>query len=317
MLLCIDFSNLLVRHASNPYGHHKDALGRPTWGAVGALGQVLRLIDSEGPTHLLIAKDGRREDSFRRAIDASYKAHRDETARDEDLLRQFSLAYEAVSLFSWPCLHFEKHEADDVIASACRAYPEAVEVVSGDRDMLALCSDRVTVQLLRSGGPERLGTAGCLRLLGVEPRQVRDYKALVGDKSDGIVGVEGIGPKRAIRLLDAYGSLASIYKHLDAGEDMSASATPSVLSRLESGRDSARTSWQLAGMVSDLPIDVDGLQMPPRPTWEEHEGALKELGLDGLERALTGRTSARGGEVDLDLAFRQMAMDLAGSKPAS
>jgi len=308
-LLCIDFSNLIVRQAANPYGHHKDLLGRPVWGTVGAVAQVLRLIDQQQPTHLLIAKDGKREDSFRRELDEAYKAHRDEEVPDADLMRQFKLAYQVVEIFSWPCIHVAHHEADDVIASACSSFPEWVEVVSGDKDMLALCSERVTVHLLRPGGVEDLNVAGCKRLLGVEPRQVRDYKALVGDKSDGITGVEGIGPVNAVKLLDAYGSLVNIYKQIDEDEEMGV-VTKAIRTRLINGRDQARLSWKLGGMVSSLPIDVETLKLPERPTWELHESALSELGLQGLEKALTGRVGEKKRDLDLDLVFDQMTLEV-------
>jgi 5'-3' exonuclease len=302
-LLCLDFSNLIVRHASNPYGTHKDALGRPVWGAVGALTQALRLIETHAPTHLLIARDGKRDDSFRREILPSYKAHRADP--DEDITRNFVLAYEAVELFGWPSIHVERHEADDVIASACAQFPERCEIITGDKDLLALCSARVIVYLFRPGGPEAIDASGCKRIMGVEPRAVRDYKALVGDASDGIPGIAGIGPKSALKLLEHYHSLANMYKRVDEeGDDLRVAATAAIAAKVIAGRASARLSWQLAGLISTLPIDVDSLLLPEMPTWDKHGHALAELGLQGLAKALGVKAPVQ--PVTVEHAFAQM-----------
>lgn len=306
-LLCIDFSNFIIRHASNPYSPHKDLLGRSVAGPVGAITQVLRLVDQHQPSHLLIARDSKRDDTFRRELSPAYKEHRTES--DEDTKRQFALAYQVVELFAWPCVMVPRYEADDVIASACATFPGRCEVVSGDRDLLALCADDTTVWLLRSGGPEAVDAAGCRRIYGVDPRQVRDYKALVGDKSDGIHGVDGIGAKGAVKLLTAYGSVSALYKHLDGGGDLAGVVSPSVQSKLEVGRERARLSWQLAGLVDNLPIDTDALALPPRPTWAEHDPALSALGLTALQKPLDGTGPKRSsGPLDMDDVFKQLSL---------
>jgi len=306
-LLCIDFSNLVIRHASNPYGGHKDLVGRPVWGATGALAQVLRLIDQHRPTHLLIARDCKRDETWRRELSDAYKEHRPDA--DEDLTRQFTLAYRAVEMFGWPCVMMPRYEADDVIASAAHAFDGHVAIVTGDRDLLALCSDTVTVWLFRPGGPEAMNAAGCQRLYGVEPRQVRDYKALVGDKSDGIAGVDGIGPKGAVKLLSAFGSVAGIYRRLDKHGDLGDAATAHVQRKLAEGREQARLSWQLAGLVSNLDVNIDQLKLGPRPTWKQHGDALSQLGLHDMEKALTGaKTSAQKGPVDMEAVFQQLTL---------
>lgn len=143
----------------------------------------------------------------------------------------------------------EGYEGDDILASLAKQFPGQVTIVSGDHDMLALCSDRVQISLLQQRGDDHVcGPAECRAKLGVWPHQVCEYKALAGDQSDGIVGIPGIGAKRAAALLTQYDTLANAYQHL-------ADFSPTVQRRLEAGQESARTSWNLARMKADLPVE--------------------------------------------------------------
>lgn len=295
---------MIVRHASNPYGQAVDNVGRPVHGAVGALGQAIRTIVREQPTHLLIARDGKRADSFRRDIYAEYKAHRPEA--DDDMSRQFALAYQGADIFSWPVLSHPRHEADDVIASAAIQFPGEVVIMTGDKDMLALCSDSVKIALLRPGHELTVGIKECFDMMGVRPHQIQDYKALVGDSSDGIPGITGIGPKSAIKLLDEYSNLENIYAHLDQGKTLNVS--PAIAKKVVEGKEQAFMSWKLAGMIGDIPMDFALLVCPERPSDELHGKALESIGLRHLRTSLAGskpqpKTTA---PLDLDNLFSQM-----------
>jgi DNA polymerase-1 len=140
----------------------------------------------------------------------------------------------------------------------------------------------------------------------VTPQQVRDYKALVGDTSDGIPGITGIGPKSAIKLLERYHSLTNLYKAVDDGDDLREVATASIASKVIEGRKEARTSWRLAGMIDTLPVDIDSLLMPTLPTWDKYGHALAELGLQGLAKAMGIKASVQPNTVEL--AFQQLGM---------
>jgi DNA polymerase-1 len=305
-LLCIDFSNLIVRHNANPYGQATDLLGRPVHGAVGAVGQVLRVLEREQPTHLLIARDGRRQDSFRRELFAGYKAHRPDA--DEDLSRQFELAYQALEVFTWPVVAYPRHEADDVIASAAVQFPGSVDILTGDKDLLAVINDHVRLLLLRPGEELTVDAAGCQRLLGVRPEQVRDYKALVGDSSDGIPGIAGVGAKSAVALLAEYQNLAGIYAHLASGQPL-VGIGRHIGAKVAAGQGAAELSWQLAGMVETIPLDWAALADPIIPDDRVYGEALEALGLRALRRQLPhGPRSSQApvGPVDLDAVFRQL-----------
>lgn len=302
-LLAFDFSNLVMRHAANPYGDATDHAGRSVNGPAGAIGQVLRLAHSEKPTHLLIARDGRRADGFRRRIDPSYKAHRAEA--DPDIERQFALAYRAVDVLGLPAMSADSYEADDVIASAAAQFDGQVVIVSGDKDLLACCADNVRVDLLRPGGVRHCTVSDAAEIFGVPAENIRDYKALVGDPSDGIKGVEGIGPKRAVALLSAYGSLERLLAAVEAGEEISADGiTKATAAKLAAGIEAARISYELAGLVTDLEVDFDALACPELPTEASHGQQLEELGLRALRSQLPGApVSGRKAPMDLAAMF--------------
>lgn len=285
-LLAIDFSNLILRHWGVPYGDAADLAGRSVRGAVGACRQVLRLIGEERPTHLLIARDGSRSESLRRQIDPGYKAHRPEG--DEDVAYQFEKAYEAAGMLAWPAIARRGYEADDVIASAARAAEEAgghTVIVSGDKDLLALCSERVRVQLLRPGGAKLCGPAECEEIFGVPPQRVCDYKALVGDSSDGIKGIRGIGPKSALALLAAHGSLEGI---VAAARRDALEVKPAIAAKVKGGIDDALTSYRLAELYDGVEIDLEELRCPSLPSYDELAGRLRDAGLGDLATRLPG-----------------------------
>lgn len=256
-------------------------------GPVGAGSQVLRMLSEHSPTHLLIAQDGPRGENFRRELAPDYKAHRGEM--DPEISRQFGLSYEMADAMGWARCSYPAHEADDVLASAARSFPGDVLIVTGDKDLLALCSDRVKVILLRPGGQEVCGPDECLRIFGVRPERVQDYKALVGDSSDGISGVAGIGHKTATKLLTDHDSLDALYEALDSSPDGRLDGYgPSVTKKLTAGREQARLSYELAGMVETISLDHD-LWIASGPRLDSQLGpALDELGLTSLRSHLVG-----------------------------
>jgi len=311
-LLCLDFANLVIRHSANPYNTAVDLQQRPVGGAVGALGQSLRLIEEEKPTHLLVGKDGSRSEGFRRQLEASYKAHRADA--DEALLHQFGVAYKGIEILDWPVMAMPGYEADDVIASAATAFPGEVLVITGDKDMLALCSEKTIIRLLRPGGYRDCRPEDCQDIFGVTPEHVCDYKALVGDTSDGISGVPGIGPKSALALLAEHDGLEDILLALDAGTDIIPGAGTRVTKILREHRQKAETSYSLAELICDLDLgDADTLACPPVPDDDSIGEALAEAGLHDLRRRLPGGEKHRPAPVSAGTAFDQALRQMAKS----
>lgn len=302
-LLGIDISNLVIRHASNPYAGHEDLQGRSVNGPVGALSQIIRLVRSEEPTHLLIARDSPRDEGFRREIDVDYKAHR--PSADDDLIHQFRITYQAIEKLSWPTMMIASYEADDILASAAKSFSGKSVIVSGDRDLLACVSSDVRVSLLRPGGALECGPREAEEVFGVAPERICDYKALVGDASDGIRGVEGIGPKRALALLEEYDTLENLLRSIDQGEEIRG-LSPKLQEKLRAGRDNAARSYQLAQLVEDLEVDFEQLLCPGMPDAEQHGDLLDELGLTALKKQLSGPRAAKKGPLDLDKTFKNL-----------
>jgi DNA polymerase-1 len=229
----------------------RTASGEPTAGIYGFASVLLRILEQEKPEYLAVAFDTGR--TFRDDFYPAYKATR--AKMDDDLRVQIERIRQLVDAFSIPRLEVEGYEADDVLGTVARQAAAAgmgVKIITGDRDLLQLVDERIIVNLAGS----KLSDAkdylpeDVSAYLGVRPDQVVDYKALVGDKSDNIPGVAGVGEKTAIGLLMKYGTLDEVYAHLDE-------QTAGVRAKLEAGRESAYLSQRLARIQTDVPISLD------------------------------------------------------------
>lgn len=222
--------------------------GEPTAGVLGFASVLLRLLEQEKPEYLAVAFDTGR--TFRDQIYAEYKATR--AKMPDDLRPQMERIRQLVDAFGFPRLEMEGYEADDVLGSIARqaaAKGLGVKIITGDRDLLQLVDERTIVNLAGSKLSEAKDytAADVAHYLGVRPDQVVDYKALVGDTSDNIPGVPGVGEKTAIMLLQQYATLEDIYAHL-------AEIPERYRNKLAAGRDSAYMSRDLAQIRTDLQI---------------------------------------------------------------
>jgi DNA polymerase-1 len=250
--------------------------GEPTAGIFGFTSVLLRILEQERPEYLAVAFDTGK--TFRDDLFPDYKGTREKMP--DDLRSQIERIRELVDAFNIPRLEMEGYEADDVLGSVAQwAVKEGlgVKIFTGDRDLLQLVEERVIVNLpgksladARDFFPEDVQ-----EYLGVLPSQVVDFKALVGDKSDNIPGVAGVGEKTAVSLLHSYNSLDGIYAHLDE-------LSGSVHARLEAGREQAYLSQKLARIVTDLKISVDLQQARPH--------AFDPSKIDAIFRELEFRT---------------------------
>jgi DNA polymerase-1 len=222
--------------------------GEPTAGTYGFARELLRIFEQEKPDYLAVAFDTGK--TFRDGIYAEYKATR--AKMPDDLRPQIERIRQVVDAFNIPRLEMEGFEADDVLGSVAAWAAKqglGIKIVTGDRDLLQLVNPRVIVYL--AGDDQNYITSeDVFRKLHVRPEQVVDYKALVGDKSDNIPGVAGVGEKTAEALLAKYGTLEAIYAHLDEIE-------PRWRTKLEAGKASASMSQQLAAIRTDLPVTLD------------------------------------------------------------
>ena len=222
--------------------------GEPTNATYGFTRTLLDLIQAPEPPEYLAVSFDTGDEMF-----AAYKGTREKMP--DELSVQIERIKEVVRALNIPILELESYEADDVLGTVAAQMRDQVPVhiITGDRDLLQLVDDNTRVELpaRRAGaGGEVYDAAGVMDYLGVRPDQVVDYKALVGDVSDNIPGVKGIGDKTAVKLLAEYGSLANLYAHLDEIKG-------ALNRKLEDGRASAELSYKLAQIVTDAPITID------------------------------------------------------------
>src|SRR5574341_1255436 len=232
--------------------------GEPTAGVFGFTSVLLRILEQERPNYLVVAFDTGK--TFRDEMFPEYKGTR--AKMPDDLRTQIDRIRQLVDAFNIPRLEVENYEADDVLGSVARWAVKqglGVKIITGDRDLLQLVDDRIIVNLPGRSLAEARDflPKDVVEFMGVRPEQVVDFKALVGDKSDNIPGVAGIGEKTAASLLETYGDLHNIYAHLDEIKG-------SLRDKLETGRENANLSRKLATIVTDLDVPLDLEQARPQ-----------------------------------------------------
>src|SRR5690625_2300321 len=255
---------------------------------------LLRILEEEQPTHMLVAFDAGKT-TFRHETYKEYKARRAKTP--PELREQIPLVKELLEAFQIPHYELELYEADDIIGTlATRAEKDqmTVKVISGDQDMLQLVSDDITVDVTRRGisEVESYDPKFMKDKMELGPEQIIDLKALMGDSSDNIPGVPGVGIKTATRLLKEYGTLDKIYEHL---ADISGKK---LKENLITYKDDAYMSQGLVEINRDAPITIalDGLE------WNEYEDeTVYELFKELEFRTLIDRLDVAGEKLDNDL----------------
>ena len=238
--------------------HFTTSKGEPTAGVFGFAGRLIRLFEQEEPDYVAVSFDTGR--TFRHEMYADYKGTR--AKMPDDLRGQIERIREMVDDFNIPRVEIDNYEADDVIGSLARWATEekglVVKIITGDRDLLQLVTNSIVVSLpdRKNGQDKDYFPEDVLERMGVRPDQIVDYKALVGDPSDNIPGVRGIGDKTAIELLQKYETLDNIYAHLDEIKGR-------AFKPLSEEREAAYLSRDLARIRTDLPVVLDLEQARP------------------------------------------------------
>ena len=227
--------------------------GTPTGGVYGFASIAIEIIKKLEPDYVVVAWDkSKTATSKRKEIYPDYKAGR--TRPPEDFFAQIPLLHDLLESFGWPLYEMDDYEADDIIGTiSVEAKKKGIDtcVVSGDYDMMQLLNGNVSVYINKKGSDMmRFTEAEFEEKYGIKLTQFVDYKALVGDSSDNIPGVRGIGPKAAQTLLAEYGSLDGIYEHIE--ELKGAQKT-----KLETDKANALMSRELARIWCDAPVELD------------------------------------------------------------
>jgi DNA polymerase-1 len=275
-MILVDGSSYLYRafHALPPLS---TTSGQPTGAVRGVVAMLRKLCQQYPGTPVVVVFDAKGK-TFREDLFEGYKAHR--PPMPEDLRAQVEPLHALVRALGLPLLCVPGVEADDVIGTlAVQAAREgrSVLVSTGDKDLAQLVDDHVT--LINTMNDTRLDAAGVVQKFGVTPAQIIDLLALMGDKTDNIPGVPGVGEKTALALLQRFGSLEGLYADLDAVAGMTGlRGAASVRAKLESERDKAYLSRELATIRTDVPLDpVEHSLVPAEPDRAALQKLYREL----------------------------------------
>ncbi|SET79055.1 DNA polymerase I [Salinibacillus kushneri] len=213
---------------------------------------LLRILEEEKPSHLLVAFDAGKT-TFRHKTYTEYKGGRQKTP--SELSEQFPLVKELLGAFDISHYELDQYEADDIIGTMSNEAKQDdmdVKVISGDRDLLQLVDKGVNVSLTKKGvtNIENYTPEFLEEKVGIRPDQVVDMKALMGDSSDNIPGIPGVGEKTAVKLLKQFGTLEAIYENLDQINGKK------LKEKLENHKDDAFMSKELATINRESPIKV-------------------------------------------------------------
>ncbi|MGH8378230.1 MAG: 5'-3' exonuclease H3TH domain-containing protein, partial [Gammaproteobacteria bacterium] len=270
-LILVDGSSYLYRafYALPPLSNSK---GEPTGAVRGVAAMLKKLLADYEPERVAVIFDARGK-TFRDELFEEYKANR--PPMPDDMSLQIEPLHALVKALGFPVLQISGVEADDVIGTLAKQAADAgqpVLISTGDKDMGQLVNERVTLVNTMTGTV--LDREGVKQKFEVWPEQIIDYLALVGDSSDNIPGVSGIGPKTAAPLLAHFGTLEEMYKRLDEIPELSVRGAKQLPEKLRAQQEQALLSRQLAVIRCDVPLPVkpDDLTMRAPDT-----AALREL----------------------------------------
>jgi DNA polymerase-1 len=278
-LYLVDVSSMIfrafyaIRPLTNPSGLPVNAL-------YGFISMTVKLLREIRPDYMAFCFD-QSEETFRKELDPRYKANRKEMP--EDLVPQMPYFRRVSEALGIPCLDVARYEADDIIGSlTCLGRDHGLEVVivSSDKDFAQLVKPYVS--MYDTMKDVRYDVDGVIQKWGVEPRKMIDYLAIVGDASDNVTGVKGIGEKGAQKLLAQYDSLEDIYAHIDE-------ITGATQKKLIASKDEAFLAKKLVTIVCDMSLGVQPEELRLKPIHREELSALlAELDFKTFHKTLLG-----------------------------
>jgi DNA polymerase-1 len=307
-LFLVDGSGYIFRayHALPPLTRKSDGLQiNAVLGFCNMLWKLLNeMKPEERPTHLAVVFD-KSEKTFRTDFYPDYKAHR--PPAPDDLIPQFPLIREAVRAFDIPCLEQPGFEADDLIATYARLACDVkatVTIVSSDKDLMQLVNDCVV--MYDTMKDKRIGRAEVMEKFGVPPEKVIEVQALIGDSTDNVPGVPGIGVKTAAQLICDYGDLETLLKR--AGEIKQDKRRQTLIENAEK----ARISLRLVTLDQNVKLDVPAEQLAVHdPDYTRLIAFLKAMEFSSLTRRVAEKSGIEAGEIEANAGLS------AGSAAAS
>ena len=265
-VILVDGNNLLFRsyYATAYRGTIlRNSKGFPTNGLYGFINMLNKIINEENPSYMMIAFD--KGKTFRHEKYEGYKDGRKETP--DDLKLQFPVAKEIARAMGIPCFEIDNYEADDIIGTFAKEVDINDDfvstIISSDKDLLQLISKDNEVKLLKQSDYIRMDEKVFFDTYGFKPERMIDLKAIMGDSSDNIPGVKGIGEKGAIALIQKYDTIENLYDHIEE-------ITGKTKEKLINDKESAFFSKELATIYKDVPIDTDLEKI-------KYEGPTKDL----------------------------------------
>ena len=252
-IILVDGNNLLFRsyYATAYSGNFmNNSKGFPTNALFGFTNMINKIIKEEKPEYIIVAFD--KGKTFRHDKYEGYKDGR--TAMPDELRVQFPVAKEMLEYMGIKYYEIDNYEADDIIGTFseyCNKDSEYVgTIISSDKDLLQLISDDVDIKLLKQKDYIRYNRDSFYKDYGIEPENIVDLKALMGDSSDNISGVKGVGEKTALKLLHEYKTLDGIYENIDK-------ISGKLKEKLITDKENAYKSYDLATIVRDVPMEID------------------------------------------------------------
>lgn len=252
-VVLVDGNNLMFRsYFATLYSGStlRNKKGFPTNAIYGFVNMINKIISEEKPMYMAVAFDIGK--TFRHEKYDYYKGKRDNTP--DELKEQFPIAKQILTAMNIKYFELQGYEADDIIGTFSKKCEQDDDfkalIVSSDKDLLQLITDQTEVKLLKTKDYIRMDYKEFYDTYGIEPIKMIDLKALMGDASDNIPGVKGIGEKTALKLLTTYGSLSSIYEHIDEIKG-------SVKDKLIQDKDNAYMSYNIATIYKDVPLNVE------------------------------------------------------------
>ena len=251
-IILVDGNNLLFRsYFATAYNGNlmRNSKGFPTNALYGFTNMINKIITEEQPTYMIVAFD--KGKTFRHEKYKEYKSGRNETP--EELIAQFPKAKELLGYMGIRYYECDNYEADDILgtlAKECDLNPDFIgTIVSSDHDLLQLISPDIDIKLLKQKDYIRYNAQSFQEEYGITPIRVIDLKALMGDSSDNIPGVKGVGEKTALKLLQQYGTLDGVYQNIDQ-------ISGKLKEKLIEDKDKAYMSYDLATIYKDVPMEI-------------------------------------------------------------